>query len=88
MEIMDKIDKYSLDYKKAYLYFIEHVQDGNALSLAIVKNINFQLGQFYTFLPENADGTRLYEFSCGGIIPGEREKCQREKFFYSLNFNF
>ncbi|MCH9609383.1 MAG: hypothetical protein S4CHLAM45_05240 [Chlamydiales bacterium] len=48
---------------------MSYINCGKTLSKKVVKKINFQEGSFFTDLPANADLTRLYEFSSGGILP-------------------
>jgi len=69
MEMKRGIKKYKLDFDKTISYFIEHIQCGKTLSKKIVEKVNFRKGVFYTFLPSNAEISRLFDFSHGGIIP-------------------
>jgi len=64
-----EIKKYKLDFDKTISYFIEHIQCGKTLSKRVVEKVNFSKGIFYTFFPSNAEISRLFDFSCGGIIP-------------------
>ncbi len=66
---MRKIKKYNLDYDKTIRYFIEHIKCGKTLSQKVIEKIDFRQGNFFTFLPANAELDRLYAFSYGGIIP-------------------
>lgn len=64
-----EIKKHHLDFEKTIHYFIDHIEADKTLSQKIVGKTNFNQGIFYTFLPSNAEISRLYDFSCGGIIP-------------------
>lgn len=64
-----EIKKHHLDFEKTIRYFIDHIEADKTLSQKIVEKTNFNQGMFYTFLPSNAEISRLYDFSCGGIIP-------------------
>ena len=64
-----EIKKHHLDFEKTISYFIDHIQCGKTLAERIVEKVKFNQGSFYTFLPSNAEISRLYEFPYGGIIP-------------------
>lgn len=64
-----EITEHDLLFDRTYEYFIDHIKDGNTLSKTVVQNVDFRNGVFFTFLPENANIDRLYEFQYGGIIP-------------------
>lgn len=66
---MKKLNKISLEYVKAQEYIFENLKDLNKLSDAVLSYIDFSKGDFFTFLPDNADFERLYEFSYGNMIP-------------------
>lgn len=61
------IEKYPLDFKKTLPYFVDHIKCGNNLSSKIT-TINFQQGDFFTFLPDGSNLERLYEFSYAGVL--------------------
>ena len=64
-----KLNKYILNFKKAYKYVLKVLEDGNQLSFELIKNINFKQGHFFTLLPEEADLSKIHQFFFGGIIP-------------------
>jgi hypothetical protein len=64
-----EIKKHRLNFEKTFVYFIDHIECGKTLSQRVAEKINFKQGAFYTFLPSNAEISRLYDFTCGGIIP-------------------
>lgn len=63
-----KLKKYDLDFKVTYDYFSSILKDGNTLSFTLLKIIDFNRGNFFTLLPEEANLPRIYQFSYGGII--------------------
>lgn len=63
----NELNKYSLDFEKAYPYFIDRIK-WKSLSLGILNKVNFKEGSFFTLLPLNARVDRLYHFK-GGIHP-------------------
>lgn len=70
MEIKMKIiHKYNLDFKKTLPYFLEHIEYGNTLCQKIIKKVPFSEGNFFILLPDDADLTKLYQFSTGSMIP-------------------
>jgi hypothetical protein len=69
MEMNREIKKHHLDFEKTIHYFIDHIEADKTLSQKIVEKMNFNQGIFYTFLPSNAEISKLYDFPCGGIIP-------------------
>lgn len=75
--MINEIEKHELSNEKTFPYFFENIECGKVLSKKIIETISFQNGNFFTILPFNADATRLYEFSQGGIIKsipyGEKE---------------
>lgn len=64
-----KVNKYILNFEKTLKYVLQVLKDGNQLSSELIKNINFEQGQFFTLLPNEADLSKIYQFSFGGIIP-------------------
>jgi hypothetical protein len=65
--MINKLNKYLLDFEQAFSYFIERIK-WKSLSLEIVKQVNFKSGTFFTLLPLNARVDRLYHLK-GGIHP-------------------
>ena len=61
--------KHNLDFSKTYPYFLDHIDWNISLSNSIVKNIDFQKGNFYTLQPDNANLEKLYKFKQMGILP-------------------
>lgn len=69
MEIINrKIDKYILDYRKVFTFFIDHIL-WKELSIKISNKIEFKDGLFYTLLPKDAVVEKLYDLSSGNMIP-------------------
>ncbi len=64
-----KINKHKLDPKKTIPFFVDNIRCGNALSEEVIKAIDFEKGEFFTFLPSNAEIDRIYNFKWGGIFP-------------------
>jgi len=63
--------KYYLDFKKSFPYYLDHIDWGNTLSKTLIDNVKFESGLFFTFLPEDADKSLIYNLSCGGILPSK-----------------
>lgn len=72
---MEKSERHNLDFNLTHNYVVEeHLKFGNALSKAILKNCDFNLGTFHTILPKRANLNAIYRFKTGGIIPQDKEK--------------
>jgi len=69
-----QIKKYKLDHSRVLPYVMEQLDCGNTLSKFILEFVDLKKYSFFTFLPLEADLTRLYEFTYGGIIPAQ--KCE------------
>ncbi|NGX35811.1 MAG: hypothetical protein K1000chlam1_00644 [Candidatus Anoxychlamydiales bacterium] len=67
--IMRKVEKFTLEFDKAFDYFRDILEDGNTLSSELLKTINLKQGFFYTLLPKEAIKKRVYRFCYGGLIP-------------------
>ena len=64
-----KLKKHILDFTKTCKYFVDHINAGKTLCNMVVDETDFKEGVFYTYLPEDAKTSRLYQYSSGGIIP-------------------
>ena len=67
--MLRKLNRYNLDFKKANEYFDFIFGGGNTLSSKLQTELNFENGQFFTLLPDDADFSALYEFERGWILP-------------------
>ncbi len=67
--MLKELIRHNLKYQKAYEYVKDQLEGGNALSLELLKNLEFEKGQFFTLLPVNADLNRIYDFFGGCILP-------------------
>jgi len=70
--IMKKLNKYKLDYDRAWEYTQETLDEANTLSSELLKAISFEDGDFFTLLPPDANRERLYEFKAGVILPNQQ----------------
>jgi hypothetical protein len=61
-------NKINLDFERTLTYFLDHIDWGNSLSDTILKKIDFSKGSFFTFLPNDANFDKLYDFKHGGIL--------------------
>lgn len=66
---MKLLEKCLLNQEETFEYFKESIGYPNTISREILKELNFQKGNFFTLLPKNANLENLYKFSCGGILP-------------------
>jgi hypothetical protein len=64
-----EIIRYNLEFEKTIEYFNWTLDGGNTLSKELEKVLDFEKGQFFTLLPEDADFGALYEFADGWILP-------------------
>ncbi len=69
--IMKSINRYNLEFDKTFSYFVDHIQSGKFLAKQAVTKIILNQGSFFTLLPSDAQLEKMYEFSCGGIMPKE-----------------
>ncbi len=69
------LKKYNLKYEKAIIYANDQLNCNYPLSKELLKELNFENGQFFTLLPEDADLNRIYDFFCGLILP-QNEICE------------
>lgn len=63
-----EVRRYELDFEKTLPYFIDHIQCGKEFSEVVISKIDFTKGCFFTILPNKIDLSKLYKFSCGGIV--------------------
>ncbi len=87
---MRKLIKYNLDRKKTLDYFQDNLKRLNALSIAVLENILFDLGDFYTLMPESLTEKQLHEFR-GGCVKsyGIQEGVSKYVYdFYSSNTSY
>lgn len=66
---MKNLDQHSLDSDRTFEYVKSVLEEVNELSIELLENLDFKLGHFFTYLPSDARIERIYEFSCGGILP-------------------
>jgi len=78
---MIKLRKTVLDFDKTIQYFKEHIDAKVILSEAVLHEINFKNGHFFTLLPENAFFEKIYEFNYGGILSNPDPKIIRKRFY-------
>ncbi len=64
---MRKLIKYNLDRKKTFEYFHWNLEGLNALSVTVLENVSFDLGNFYTLMPDGLTEKQLYDFR-GGCV--------------------
>lgn len=57
-----------LDFDKTFHYVFNNIKNTNELSNAILSQVNFHLGRFFTLLPDDAALHRIHEFSYGNMI--------------------
>jgi hypothetical protein len=69
MEKKQFLNKYELDFSSAWEYTLNTLDDANALSIELLKLLDFKEGYFFTLLPEDSNFERLYEFKAGVILP-------------------
>ncbi len=67
--MMRILNKYVLEFDKAFAYLNDQLNGGNSLSKELLNNLNFENGYFFTLLPENANFEELYMFEGGWILP-------------------
>ena len=65
---MRKLFKHDLDFRSSLMFFKESLEGTNSLSVEIIKYIEENKGVFFTLLPEEANITKLHEFS-QSILP-------------------
>ncbi len=63
------LEKYTLHYDIAFKYLKTILENGNTLSVEILKLNDFRLGNFFVLLPSIAAASKLYDFDSGGILP-------------------
>lgn len=63
------LNKYEIDFNKIKTDFFDILDGGNILSELIIKNVNFDNGKFYTFLPKSANFENICRIKIGGILP-------------------
>jgi hypothetical protein len=66
---MRQLYRIELDFEKTIPYVKDQLDINNVLSQEISKRIDFNTGNFFTLLPQEADLTDLYSFSIGGKMP-------------------
>ncbi len=71
---MIKFNRHWLNHAQAFAYFQYTLADASTLSLLLLKNLNFEMGRFYTLLPDDANPDQIHEFRLGGIAKGVRDQ--------------
>jgi hypothetical protein len=66
---MRELKKHELDFDKTIDYFKQNLTSGNTLSEELINLNDFNLGSFFTLLPEEANIERVYKFDLAGILP-------------------
>ena len=61
--------KILLDFHKTYSYFIDNIGCGKSLSVRTASRINYELGEFFTYLPVTVMKEKTHNFSSGNIHP-------------------
>jgi hypothetical protein len=69
MEIMQKLNKYELDFASAWEFVFNNLKEVNSLSIELLKLLDFKTGHFFTLLPEDSNLKMLYDFKGGLILP-------------------
>lgn len=67
--MLKELKRYNLDHERTIEYFNFILEGGNTLSKELERVLDFEKGQFFTLLPDNADFSALYEFPGGWILP-------------------
>jgi hypothetical protein len=58
-----------LKFEVAHEYVIQCLNDGKSLSKAVLEQIDFAEGSFFSLLNHLADKTKIYHFDRGSILP-------------------
>jgi len=58
-----------LNPELTWLFFLENLDNANALSIELLKNFKTDEGYYYTLLPEDANLDNLYRFNNGNVLP-------------------
>lgn len=86
MEKMNSVIEHQLEFERTFSYFKEILEGGNELSLEILQITNFNQGNFYTLLPQNADFSKIYNFYEGHIL-NYGEQINNNKFEWVVNLD-
>jgi len=71
---MKQLNKHKLNFTTVFKYVQFNLYNVNTLSSELLKFINFNHGNFFTLLPNDANIERLYNFETGLILPQNSEK--------------
>lgn len=66
---MKKLIKHELDPELTWLFFLENLDNANALSIELLNHFKKEKGRFFTLLPKDANLDNLYRFNYGNILP-------------------
>lgn len=66
---MKKLIKHELNSELTWLFFLENLDNANALSIELLNNFKKEKGHFFTLLPENANLDNVYRFNNGNVLP-------------------
>ena len=84
---MKVLHKHKLDFNLSVKYVENRLNNVNKLSCELLKCINFNDGEFFALLPNDAHFENLHEFENGGILqqnPEEEYLISGKKSTYSI----
>ena len=76
MEMTQLLKKYELNFDLSWTYTLDQLKEVNALSVEVLKLVDFKKGHFFTLLPDDADFEMLHNFKIGLILPQYPEQEQ------------
>lgn len=81
---MKRLKKHFLKYDLAWEFVKDSLEQANTLSDELLKNVRFEHGLFYTFLPNHAEFKSIYNFKLGGILKQNLENIDSNESGYSV----
>lgn len=84
---MKNLLKYFLGHEQTLSFITESLKETNALSIEVLKSIDFKEGHFFTLLPEDANLEGLYKFTEGILPENPRIRHGNSNSYYSIISN-
>lgn len=83
---MGNLKRFELKLTLSLKYFKFSLKGMNTLCDEILNIVNFEMGSFFTLLPDDVDEKKLYEFKCGGMAKGVQDLIE-QSIYQKLNQN-